>query len=237
MKRNSIAIILALMIVLPAGAATQIRKVNVDLVKGYSAVMESGVQANYYMGRLTYSFLSGGGDSLFVDFVITKQGLPDTALIIEKTGDWGLVKQATAADTLKTIYFRARITNSDAGNYVANLTVSANMTAMWKLADSIVNLMTLQQKLENLYAWTTVFNLTGFGADDITLPDGRVVVGWRSSDGPNGIRFPANGPKSSWHSNFRFRKHRHGFPNGGGARMHVGHGHGREGRRYRRCTS
>ncbi len=64
MKRNSIAIILALMIVLPAGAATQIRKVNVDLVKGYSAVMESGIQANYYMGRLTYSFLSGGGDLL-----------------------------------------------------------------------------------------------------------------------------------------------------------------------------
>ncbi|MGB7567732.1 MAG: glycoside hydrolase family 3 C-terminal domain-containing protein, partial [Chitinivibrionales bacterium] len=143
----------------------------------------------------TYSFLSGGGDSLFVNFVITKQGLPDTALIIEKTGDWGLVKQANAADTLKTIYFRARITNSDTGSFVANLTVSANVTAMWKLADSIVNLMTLQQRLENLYSWTTVPNLVGFGADDITLSDGRVVVGWRSSDGPNGIRFPVTGPK------------------------------------------
>ena len=68
------------------------------------------------------------------------------------------------------------------------------MTAMWRLADSIVNLMTLQQKLTFLYSWTTVNDLVGFGADDITLSNGTVIVGWRSSDGPNGIRFPVTGP-------------------------------------------
>jgi beta-glucosidase len=180
------------MMILPAGA-TKISNVNVDLIKGYSAVMAGGAQVNSYMGRLTYTFLAETNDSIFVDFSIGLQGSPDTIPIVEKIGDVGMVKQANAGDTLKTVYFRAKVTGDASGIYVATVKADANMSQMWKLADSLVKLMTMQQKLENLYSWTTVTDLAGFGADDITLSDGRVVVGWRCSDGPNGIRFPANG--------------------------------------------
>jgi beta-glucosidase len=177
--------------------ATTISNVNVDFVKGCGKYSLNAVDTIFeYMGRLTYTFKAEGKDSVFLDFAVTKQGTTDTALIFEKTGDCGLVRQSNAADTLKTIYFRVRLTDDITGNYVATINANAAMSGMGKLADSLVKLMTLDQKLTFLYSWTTVNDLKGFGSDDITLSNGTVIVGWRSSDGPNGIRFPVTGPSN-----------------------------------------
>ena len=182
----------------PSVYAAKISNVKVDMVKGYGKyALNASDSAYLYMGRLTYNFLAEGKDSVFVDFTINKQGASDSAWVFEKTGDIGLVKQANAADTLKTAYFRVQLVNDITGSYVANVSASANMSAMWKMADSLVNLMTLQQKLTLLYSWTTVNDLKGFGSDDFKLADGTVIVGWRSADGPNGIRFPVTGPANT----------------------------------------
>jgi beta-glucosidase len=177
--------------------AARISNVNVDLVKGCGKYSLNAVDTVFeYMGRLTYTFVAEGKDSVFLDFAIAKQGGTDTALVYEKTGDWGQIRQVNAADTLKTINFRVRLTNDISGNYVATVNAQAAMSGMWKLADSLVKLMTLDQKMTFLYSWTTVNDLSGFGSDDITLNSGKgpLIAGWRSADGPNGIRFPVTGP-------------------------------------------
>ncbi|HEX7509963.1 MAG TPA: glycoside hydrolase family 3 N-terminal domain-containing protein, partial [Chitinivibrionales bacterium] len=178
--------------------ATKISNVKVDLVKGYGKWALNATDTGYaYMGRLSYTLLAEGKDSIFVDFSIKKQGGADTAWVFEKMGDIGIVKQANGADTLKTVYFRALLVNDITGSYVASVIASPNMSAMWQLADSLVKMMTLSQKLTLLYSWTTVNDLKGFGSDDFSLSNGAVMVGWRSADGPNGIRFPVTGPANS----------------------------------------
>jgi beta-glucosidase len=193
MIKKYILCLLVLALVLPAGA-TKISNATVDLIKGYQAKNVNSVPTYFYMGRLTYNFFSQGNDSVFVDFTITKQGAADTATIFEKIGDWGLVRQANATDTVKTVYFRLSLTNDVSGNFAANVTANGNISSMMKLADSVLAHMSMQQKLTSLYSWTTVTNLAGFGSDDIALSNGQTLVGWRSSDGPNGIRFPVTGP-------------------------------------------
>ena len=195
--RIAISLFLFILLALPA-QATKVTNVKVDLVKGYFKSVLTGTDTSFdYMGRITYTFLAEGSDSVFLDFTINNQGTQAAVPLLEKAGDWGLIGQANAADTLKIIYFRARLTNDITGNYVATLTGSANMSAMRKFAsDSVVKLMTLEQKLEQLYAWTSMDSLKGFGADDITLSNGKTLVGWRCSDGPNGIRYPITRPNT-----------------------------------------
>ncbi len=171
-----------------------ITSVKVSGVRGYEIFLgAAGSDTSFYMGRIDYTFKAQGKDSVFVDFSISKQGSADAILLLEKIGDIGIVKQANAGDTLKTAFFRTRLIGDVTGNYVANITAQANMSAMWKLADSLVKLMTNDQKNTLLYSWTTLKRLSGFGSDDFKLADGTVIVGWRSADGPNGIRFPVTG--------------------------------------------
>ncbi|HAJ79421.1 MAG TPA: hypothetical protein DCO75_06580 [Fibrobacteres bacterium] len=190
LKTIFIMVTLLAALIIPA-QATQITNVKVDLLKGYAKdIVNTSDSAYYYMGRLTYTFKAEGKDSVWLDFTINKKGTTDSLWIYEKTGDCGLVKQANTADTLKTIYFRARILDDISGAYVATITASAEMSKMWQKADSLVALMTNAQKLTQLYSWTTDADLSGFGSDNITLSDGRTFVGWRCADGPHGIRFP-----------------------------------------------
>ena len=196
MIKKYILCLLVLALVLPSGA-TKISNATVDLIKGYQAKNVNSVPTYFYMGRLTYNFFSQGNDSVFVDFTITKQGAADTATVFEKIGDWGLVKQANAGDTIKTVYFRLSLTNDVSGNFAANVTANGNISKMSQLADSLVKLMTLSQKLQNLYAYDPPNDsIAGFGTVDMTLSNGTLIVGWRSSDGPNGIRWPVDHPST-----------------------------------------
>ncbi len=170
-----------------------ITDVKVDALRGYRKIVGgTSADTNFYMGRITYNLRAEGKDSIFIDFSIEKQGMGETPLIWEKSGDVGIVSQANASDTLKTILFRVQINGDASGNYIAKLSGNANMSAMWQLADSVVAKMTLDQKLLQLYA--TNIASKGFASDDITLSDSRILVGWRCADGPNGIRYPVTGP-------------------------------------------
>ena len=112
MHRTIVSLCLLTALTIPV-QATKISGVNVDLVKGCGEYSLNAVDTVFeYMGRLTYTFQAEGKDSVYLDFTVTKQGTQDTALVYEKTGDWGQVRQTNAADTLKTIYFRARITDA-----------------------------------------------------------------------------------------------------------------------------
>jgi beta-glucosidase len=197
MNRTLLSFLLFAAAALP-GWATQISNVQVDLLKCYRKSAVNITDTAYdYMGRLTYTFLAEGKDSVFLDFRITKQ--PDTLDsigILEKTGDIGLVKQKNAGDTVKTIYFRARLINDVTGTYVATITANATMCALWKKADSLVRLMSLSVRQRMLYANS---NWKGFGSDNepLSSTNPTLLVGWRCSDGPNGIRWPigpASGP-------------------------------------------
>jgi beta-glucosidase len=170
--------------------ATLISNVQVDMLKGYMKVPVSASDtATFYMGRLTYTFAAEGTDSVFLDFTITTQDYADTVEIVEKTGDLYNVKQRNADDTLKTIYFRARLINYVPGTYVATITADTAMSGLWRMADSLVRLMSMKNRNLMLYANT---NWVGFGTDDMTLSstNGTWLVGWRCSDGPHGVRWP-----------------------------------------------
>jgi beta-glucosidase len=189
LKKSFLGLLLFLLVV-PAGA-TKISNVKVDFVKCYRAIVENNVDTRYYMGRLTYTFLAEGKDSVNVDFNIVGQTSGDTAPVFEKTGDIGLVRQINASDTSKIVFFRVKFTgNQPTSNYIANITANANMSQMWKLADSLVKLMTLQQRQGMLYVTTAPGPLQYFGSENFNLQNGTTIVGWRCSDGPHGVRYP-----------------------------------------------
>ena len=179
---------------LSSGWCTSISSVKVDAVRGYEKLLGAGTpDSTFYMGRISYTFRAEGKDSVFVDFSIAKSGAADTLPMFEKSGDVGIVKQANAGDTLKTDYFRTRIIGDPVDQYVATVRAEANMSSMWQLADSLVKMMTLEQKMTLLYSWTADDSMAGFRSDNFTLSNGTTMVGWRSADGPNGIRYPING--------------------------------------------
>ena len=195
MNRTILSTLLFAALTLP-GWATRISNVQVDLLKAYSkGPINTTDTAINYMGRITYTFVAEGKDSVFLDFCITKKDSLDSILILEKTGDVGCVKQNNAGDTVKTIYFRSRLINDVSGNYVATITANATMSAMWKLADSLAGLMNPLQKQQMLYAYTGSQLLANFGSDDMTIRNNTLIVGWRCSDGPHGVRWPI-GPAS-----------------------------------------
>ena len=189
MNRIITTILLSAVTVLP-GWATRISNVQVDLLKGYlRAPIDTTDTATFYMGRLTYTFVAEGKDSVFLDFNITTEDYVDTVEIFEKSGDIWHVKQNNAGDTLKTIYFRAKLINYVSGSYVATIIANASMSALWKKADSLVRLMSMKNRKLMLYASS---NWKGFGTDDMTFSstNGTWLVGWRCSDGPHGVRWP-----------------------------------------------
>jgi beta-glucosidase len=100
-----------------------------------------------------------------------------------------MVKQANAGDTLKTVYFRAKITGDASGTYVATVKADANMSQMWALADTLSKQMTPAQKQSLLYASTAAGLLQNFGSFDFTMSNGTMIAGWRCSDGPHGVRW------------------------------------------------
>jgi beta-glucosidase len=189
MNRKILLILLFAAVCLPV-LATRISNVQVDMLKGYlKAPINVSDTATLYMGRLTYTFAAQGKDSVFLDFTITTQDHADTVEIIEKSGDLWNVKQNNAGDTLKTIYFRAKLVNYVSGTYVATVNADTAMSGMWRMADSLVRLMSMKNRNLMLYANS---NWKGFGTDDMTLSstNGTWLVGWRCSDGPHGVRWP-----------------------------------------------
>jgi beta-glucosidase len=184
--KNYIFSILFVLLALVSVQATKLSNVKVDLIKSTGIGAEGDQKAGYYMGRLTYTFLAEAQDSIFVDFTVKEQASGTAIAILEKTGDVGMVKQRYAADTNKTVYFRAKLVGTPAAAYVATVTADANMSKMWALADSLVKKMTTQQKASMLYATEAQ---QWFGNDNMTV-GGTTIVGWRSADGPHGVRWP-----------------------------------------------
>jgi beta-glucosidase len=185
-KKTSIGILLASLLF--GAGATSVSNVQISLVKGYAmGFAASGDTLRYYMGRITYTFNAQGMDSVVVGVAITNQATGNALVLPEVSGDVGLVQQNNAADTLKTIYFRAELAGGFSGSYIASVTANGNMSRMRLLADSLVSQMTVTQRMHQLF---NSADLNYFGADDQTLSNGKLVVGWRCSDGPNGVRWP-----------------------------------------------
>jgi hypothetical protein len=187
MKKTLISCFLVLSALSTSRSAT-ITSVTVDGIRAYEK--SSSADTNFYMGRISYVLHADTKESLFVDFTISKQGATIALPIIEKTGDLGFVTQGSVSDTLKIAYFRTYLIGDISGDYVANITAQANMSGMWKLADSLVKMMTIDQKAKLLYANMLHDSMPGFRTENFTLSNGSIMVGWRSADGPNGIRYP-----------------------------------------------
>jgi beta-glucosidase len=187
MIKKIIAIVLFASFLFSAGA-TSVSNVQVSMVKGYErGVDASGDTSYWYMGRITYTLQPQGNDSVIVSVVIADSASGVPLVLQEASGDVGLVQQKNSADTLKTIYFRSHVVSDFSGSYIATVTANGNVSKMWLLADTLVKQMTVTQRMLQLFN-SADRNL--FGADDQTLPNGKLVVGWRCSDGPHGVRWP-----------------------------------------------
>lgn len=174
-----------------AHSATGISDVVVDLLKGYEKYIEENGDTTYrYMGRVTYKFFSDPKDSVFLDFGIIRKDTDDWLNVFQKTGDIGRVKQKNPGDTIKTAYFRTELTSDISGEFIGVIVAEAEKSRMWAMADSLVGLMSLDQRQMTLYNSTTDPVYENFGQDNMQLPDGTLIVGWRCADGPHGIRYP-----------------------------------------------
>lgn len=178
--------------------ATRVSNVYVDMLKGYAQnIEENGDTTGYYMGRVQFRFHAEANDSFLVDFVAYPTGSTSYLNIFEKTGDIGYLRQRNAGDTLKTGYFRLKMTGNTAGDFVGAVVIDAEKSRTRTMTDSLVGLMTLAQMQSLTYVSMIdpVYKL--FGQDNIKLADGSTIVGWRSADGPHGIRYPI-GPSNEF---------------------------------------
>ncbi|MBN1578087.1 MAG: glycoside hydrolase family 3 C-terminal domain-containing protein [Chitinispirillaceae bacterium] len=195
-----ISAITAALFISTTGEAARISDVTVDFVKGYAKCLEqNGDTGYYYMGRVTYHLLAEGMDSIIVDFKVARKGTEDTLPIYQLTGDIGPVKQKNAGDTLKTAFFRTGVTKDFSGEFVGVVSAGAGMSRMWRMADSLGRLMSLDQRQWSLYTNMSLDKVYHFfGQDTYQLPDGTPIVGWRCADGPHGTRYPLGPSKNDF---------------------------------------
>jgi len=175
--------------------ASRVANVYVDMLKGYAqGIEENGDTSRYYSGRVQYHFFAETNDSFRVDFLVTPAAGHTAQQVIEKSGDIGYVRQRNATDTLKTGYFRVKMTGSTAGDFMGTVVIFAEKSKMNAMADSLVGLMTPAQMQSLTYVSMTDPVYKFFGQDNMKLADGSTIVGWRCADGPHGIRYPIGPP-------------------------------------------
>jgi hypothetical protein len=181
------------------GAVTTLANVTVDLLQGYSGVMENGQNIRYYCGTLHYLLNVGDNDSVYIDFIILPVGGGGGVVeIIEKSGDVGLIA-TYKTDSPRTVLFRCKVLGDPAAQYTAIITADASKSAAGKLVESVISRLNDDEQYQliigadgkNFEGYPT----DGYGTSDIavTSADGTTrdtILGLRMCDSPHGVRWP-----------------------------------------------
>jgi beta-glucosidase len=146
----------------------------------------TSAQGSTYSGRVLYDLLTGDNDSLQTTLSFVPVGAGAAVELLDATGDVGSQSILTGAGGRKEILFHCRINGTQAAQYRARLTIVADRTVMEKQVDSLLALMTLDEKISQVHG--------GPSSEFTTATISRLnIPGFQFSDGPFGLG-GGNGP-------------------------------------------
>jgi Beta-glucosidase-related glycosidases len=163
--------------------------VPVKIIKLQSVTVQGSDSVYDYYGKVNYFLKVGDRDSLNVvlDFVPVGGGTAITPY--ELTGDAGTRSLVNGINGRNSIYFKCKITGQPAAQYTARVTITADTSRIEKTTDSLVNLMTTQEKVDQLHGTGTRSS-----ADNTRLN----IPGYYMSNGPAGVCIGSSGTASTF---------------------------------------
>ena len=156
------------------------------------SITTQGVDSTYnYYGKVQYRLRVGDRDSLNIglDFVPVGGGTIITPW--EVIGDAGIKNVVNGINGVNSIYFRCSIVGQPAAQYTARITITADTSRIEKITDSLVNLMSTQDKINQLHG-----SGTRQSADNTVLK----IPGYYMTNGPCGVCTGSTGTASAFPS-------------------------------------
>ena len=108
-----------------------------------------------YYGKISYHVTLGDQDSLNIALAFLPVGGGNAVTPYQVTGDAGTRSLVNGINGQNAVYFRCKITGHPAAQYTARITIAADTGRIEKITDSLVTLMTTQEKVEQLHGTGT----------------------------------------------------------------------------------
>jgi beta-glucosidase len=182
-----ITLISTLTIATPTTIDTVLVLVKIIKLVGITA---QGADSVYdYTGKIDYDLTIGDQDSLNVSLQFVPAGGGAAVAPYQVSGDAGTRSVVNGVNGQNSIYFKCRFTGAPAGQYKAQITMSRDTSRIEKITDSLVGLMSPQEKVDQLHGTGTRVS-----ADNTRLN----IPGYYMSNGPAGVCVGSSGTASAF---------------------------------------
>jgi beta-glucosidase len=190
---KALLIIMALCFAAQSAAPTVIDTVlvPVKIIKLQSITPQGGDTVYDYYGKINYLLHVGDRDSLNVALDFVPVGGGNAVTPYQVTGDAGTRSLVNGINGQNAVYFRCKITGRPAAQYTARITIAADTGRIEKITDSLVSLMTTQEKVDQLHGTGTRVS-----PDNTRLN----IPGYYMTNGPAGVGVGASGTASAFPS-------------------------------------
>ena len=188
---KALLIIMALCFAAQSAAPTVIDTVlvPVKIIKLQSITPQGGDTVYDYYGKINYFLRVGDRDSLNVTLDFVPVGGGNAVTPYQVTGDAGTRSLVNGINGQNAVYFRCKITGHPAAQYTARITIAADTGRIEKITDSLVSLMTTQEKVDQLHGTGTRVS-----ADNTRLN----IPGYYMTNGPAGVGVGSSGTASAF---------------------------------------
>jgi hypothetical protein len=163
--------------------------VPIKIIKLLSITPQGGDTVYEYAGKVNYAMKIGDRDSLNVALDFLPVGGGTAVTPYQTTGDAGARGVVNGINGQNSVYFRCRITGRPALQYAARITINADTSRTEKITDSLVSLMTMQEKVDQLHGAGTRVS-----ADNSRLS----IPGYYMSNGPAGVCVGSSGTATAF---------------------------------------
>jgi hypothetical protein len=144
-----------------------------------------------YTGKIIYNLKVGDRDSLNIALDFVPAGGGAAVAPYQVTGNAGIKSFVNGINGQNSIYFKCKITGHPAAQYTARVTITADTSRIEKITDSLVSLMSTQEKVDQLHGTGTRVS-----ADNARLN----IPGYYMTNGPTGVGVGATGTASAFPS-------------------------------------
>jgi hypothetical protein len=172
---------LLLILAFSSGASAFPTLIDTVRVPVHSLVYE-GVNGTVrtYSGRVLYDLVTGDNDSLQVTLTFESVGTGAAVDVYQTSGDVGATSILTGASGRKQIAFHCHIDGAPAAQYRAKLSIVADQTIVARQVDSLLALMTLDEKISQVHGNAPQDEFVTPSISRLNLPGRPVRAGYHS---------------------------------------------------------
>ena len=187
--KTSLCLILAAALTIATPTTMDTVLVPIKIIKLLSVIPQGNDSVYEYSGKVDYDVKVGDQDSLNIALDFVPLGGGSVVTPYQVSGDAGTRSVVNGINGQNSISFKCRITGRPAAQYTARVTISADTSRIEKITDSLVSLMTTQEKVDQLH---------GSGTRSSVDLDRLGIPGYYMSNGPSGVCHGASGTASAF---------------------------------------